>query len=178
MAELWIQRVDLTARLGNAWKPANEYIDGFRTTIDGRLGLKKRVRLLSEVAKLWESGTWELEGKRYRSSKDQILQAMHQVANAQKCGFQNHNYLKRCLQQTAAKLSEEGLTAAEEEAREKRRREARGKGREDKESLAGASSYIASGLGPAERSDDGITLEEFKKRTGKDTTNLMKFMGT
>jgi len=132
-AELWQERAELAAALGPAWKLANEYVDCFRANHGTRMALKKHVRILREVAKLWQQGRFAFDGKKYRVREGHVIQALHDVCNADKVAFQNHNYLKRVLLKHAERLSEEGLTANEEEQREIKRRTEAAKGREQAE---------------------------------------------
>ena len=120
-AELWRERAELAAALGPAWKLANEYADCFRATRGANMALKKRVRILREAAKLWQTQEFQFDGKKYRIKQGHIIQALYDVCSMDKTGFQNHNYLKRVLLKEAERLSEEGLTGKEEEEREKAR---------------------------------------------------------
>lgn len=128
MAELWAERTQLAARLGQAWKLANEYCDSFRSARNARITLKRRVAILTDIARLWEVCVIEYDGKRYKTDQRSIQEALHAVCSADKTGFTNHNYLKRVLlnpaqpARQAKLLSSEGLTAEEEENREQSRR--------------------------------------------------------
>jgi len=149
-ADLFSERVDLAARLGRAWHLVNEYADCFAQSSGGRIGLKKRVRLIREVIRLWDGCTFELDGKRFKTTHENIMQAMTTVCNADKFGFKNHNYLKRVLCDTAVRISAEGLSAKEEEDREVRRRQARLFSKENEAGSAG----------------EALSAEEFKRRRG------------
>jgi len=120
-ADLFRERNDLAAKLGKAWWIANEYVDCFRRQRAGRISLKKRARILREVVKLWESGVFEFDGKRYRAGQGAILAGFQAVCNRDMTGLENHNYLKRVLMGGAERLSAEGLTAREEQDREQTR---------------------------------------------------------
>ncbi len=122
IADLFRERLDIAAKLGPIWRLANEYLDCFRHTPGGRINLKKRVRHLTALVWLWEKCEFEYDGKRYRTSKQAIRQGMTVVCEAEKSGFTNHNYLKKCLLDTAQRISAEGLTAAEESKIEDERR--------------------------------------------------------
>jgi len=121
-ADLFRERAEIAAKLGPLWGPANEYIDCFRASRGARLNLKRRVRILGEIKRLWESGEFEYDGKRYRIRQADILAGIQAVCNADKVGFQNHNYLKRVLMPQGSRLSAEGLTSSEEVEREQKRR--------------------------------------------------------
>jgi hypothetical protein len=144
VAQIYDERSGFAARLGAAWKLANEYVDCFRAEKGARVNLKKRVRILAEICTLWEKRSFMYDGKRYRVEEREIIEALRTVCNADKCGFQNHNYLKKVLTGTAQRVSAEGLTAKEENTRHVSRRDAE----------------------PAEEIEDKISLEEAMKRRG------------
>jgi hypothetical protein len=141
--------IDLAAFFGNVWPLVNEYCDCFRSGQWGSVGEKKKVRLLQELKTLFEKAEFECDGKRYRTDRAAVLGALRAVCDAEKFGFKNHNYLKRVLLSGSGKtesgrthrsaptgkrperVSAEGLTALEENDREKRRAQA--PGREDNE---------------------------------------------
>jgi len=120
-AELWRERAELAAALGACWKLANEYAECFRAEIGARMTIKKRVRILGRVAKLWQGQVFEYKGKKYRIKEAEILKALHTVCSMDKTGFKDDNYLKVVMAKQAERLSEEGLTAKEEAKREKTR---------------------------------------------------------
>lgn len=122
MADLFRERNELAARLGPAWRLMNEYLDCFRQKPNGRISLKMLSRHLRGFVYIWESGIFEFQGKRYRTTQKEIMQALWTVCNMQKYGFQNHNYLKKILLNGAERISAEGLTAGEEQRREDERR--------------------------------------------------------
>jgi len=132
----------LAAKLGRAWSPAWEYLDCFRREQWSSVRLKKRIRLLSEILKLWQSCEFLYQGKRYRTRQESVLKGMETVNNAEKFGFNNHNYLKRILLADAERVSAEGMTAKEEADRHK----AQNTGRKDEKK--------------------GITAEEYKQKHG------------
>jgi len=116
------EMVGLAARFGRVWNLVDEYIDTFRVSQWGSITLKKRVRLLQEIAKLWDTGEFEYKGKRYRTDRAQIRAALNTVCNADKFGFKNHNYLKAILMDGAKRVSAAGHTAEEEQKREMSRK--------------------------------------------------------
>lgn len=126
--------IELAAFLGKNWQLCNEYCDCFRPTQWGAVGEKKKIRLLSEMRHLFETCEFEYDGKKYKVDKSRAIAAIRAVVDAEKYGFKNHNYLKKVMLdgeffqadgRTCGKpkrLSAEGMTAAEEEKREKERR--------------------------------------------------------
>lgn len=112
------EMVALASKFGRTWGLVEEYVDTFRTSQWGSISLKKRVRLLQELARLWQSAEFEYNGKRYRTDHVQIRAALNTVCNSDKWGFKNHNYLKKILLDGAKRVSASGHTAAEERERE------------------------------------------------------------
>jgi hypothetical protein len=113
---------DVAARLGSAWRLANEYVQAFRAGADGCVRIAKRLRLLREVARLWERCEFDLDGKRFRTDHGRILAGLTLVCNMDKHSLPNHNYLKKVLSHDAERVSAEGMTAKEEAGREEGRR--------------------------------------------------------
>lgn len=119
---LYREMVWLASRFGSSWELASEYIDCFRQTEFGCVRLQKKVRMLKELWKLFETNEFGYQGKRYRVDWALILAAINVVISGDKWGFKNHNYIKRIMMKDAKKLSAEGLTAEEEEREEIRKR--------------------------------------------------------
>ena len=110
-----IELAEVGARLNKGWLLAWEYTESFATQKHGTVTPAKRLRLFKELAKLWESGVFEFDGRRYRTDQARILAGLKTVCDAEKYGFRNHNYLKRVLISDAERVSAEGLTAREEQ---------------------------------------------------------------
>ncbi len=162
--------VELASRFGRNWELVCEYIDCFRQGQYGSVTLKKRVRLLKELWKLFEKNEFEYDGKRYRTDWARTLAGMEIVVSMDNFGFKNHNYLKSVLLKEAEKVSAEGLTAREESRRERERQTTDGRGQttEDGEETMTAEEHkrnlgivgdlvdqIGSKAGSKERSDEG-----------------------
>lgn len=122
-ADLWRERVVLAAGFGKAcWPKVNEYLDAFRARRDGRLTLKRRCALLKDMLKLWESGEFMHDGKRWRVEKAGIMKALDVVNALDKYGFRDHNYLKKVMITGGAeRLSAEGMSAREERTMDEKR---------------------------------------------------------
>jgi len=121
---------DIAAKFGPSWRLVYEYTDCFRKQEFGGMQRAKRLRLLKEVARLFETNEFRYEGKRWRTTWAEVLAAITQICNAEKFGLKNHNYLKVILVKTAKRVSAEGMTAAEEA--ESQRRKAQGKNRKER----------------------------------------------
>jgi len=113
---------DIAAKFGQSWRLIYEYSDCFRKTEYGGMARSKRLRLLKEVARLFDTCEFMYEGKRWRTAWPEVLAAITQICNAEKFGLKNHNYLKVILVKTAKRVSTEGMTAEEEQKREAGRR--------------------------------------------------------
>lgn len=113
------EMVEVAVRIGAHWNLVSEYVDCFRPDHEGHVNLKRRVRILKEVATLIESKEFQLDKKKYRTDINGIRWAMRIVCDLQKHGFPNHNYLKKVMinKGVAERLSAEGLTAEEEKER-------------------------------------------------------------
>lgn len=100
-----------------------EYTGAFATQRLGPIAPAKRLRIVTDLARLWETGVFQVEHKRYRIAQPDIVAGMRTVCDLEKYGFRNHNYLKRILLQRAERISAEGLTAREETRREEDRKD-------------------------------------------------------
>jgi len=110
--------VNLTQALAGfgQWCPLVwEYTGAFATQRLGSIAPAKRLRIVTDLARLWETGVFQVENKRYRITRADIVAGMRTVCDLEKYGFRNHNYLKRILLQRAERISAEGLTAEEEQ---------------------------------------------------------------
>lgn len=126
VAELEQREVrDTAAKLSGHWQITYEYTDCFRSSEYGDIRPKTRWRLLKEISRLFGTLTFQLKGKRYRTDRQKIVNAMTIMCNASKWSIKNHRYLLTILTETAERLSAEGLTAKEEQEREERRAEGR-----------------------------------------------------
>jgi len=143
------EMIEMASRFGRNWGLVFDYTECFRADQWASVREQKRLRLLQEVWKLFEKNEFEYDGKRFRTTGwAEIIKGLRTVVDAEKYGFKNHNYLKKILLSQAKRLSDEGLTAAEEREREKKRRTSNTEHRTSKE----------------ERK--GLTAEEFKRLEG------------
>lgn len=146
--------VNLTRALsgfGKWWLLVWEYTGAFATRRLGAIAPPKRLRIVKELAKLWETGIFELERKQYRLTRDKIIESLRTVCDLEKHGFKNHNYLKRVMTEHAERISAEGLTAREERGRE-----------DDKK----ARRSVGQAFQPAEKTMSPEAQAAFKKELG------------
>jgi hypothetical protein len=110
------------ARFGK-WCPLVwEYTGAFATKRLGPIAPAKRLRIVTELTKLWESGIFQIDKKQYRITRDGIINGLRKVCDLEKYNLPNHNYLKKVLRDEAERISAEGLTAKDERARDEGRR--------------------------------------------------------
>jgi len=140
-----LELVELASKFGRSWNLVSEYVDCFRPGNYSSVNLVKRIRLLRELTGVFERCEFEYDGKKYRTDHARLRQALTTVANLQKWGFKNHNYLKKVLTGDSERISIEGLTAKEETAREERRRTDDGR----------------------QRTEDVVPAPEVKERVGR-----------
>ena len=112
---------DIAAKFGQSWRLIYEYTDCFRKSEYGGMQRSKRLRLLKETAKLFDTCEFLYEGRRWRTTWPEVIGAITEICNREKWGLKNHNYLKAILVKTAKRVSAEGMTAAEESEREQGR---------------------------------------------------------
>lgn len=89
------QIAELAGRLGWGFKAAEAYLECFKRAEHRPLRPKVALRLLEELARMWESETVTFGGKEHRVDRQVLKAAMERVAGYQKRGLQNHNYLKK-----------------------------------------------------------------------------------
>jgi len=129
--EIYLTLGRIQGKLDRHWPIIDEYIDCFARSPHGIITIKHRVRRAAEILKLFESQEFEHQGKRYRTTRPEIIKAMTEICNAAKSGFTNHNYLKVILKKSAERVSAEGMTAKEEQTSELDRRTSGGQRKED-----------------------------------------------
>jgi hypothetical protein len=122
--------IDLASYFGKLWVLVNEYADCFRKSQWSTILEKKRLRKLQELKQLFESLTFDHNGKRYKTDRQSIISALRAVCDYEKYGFENHNYLKQVLikpfdgtqgVKKAQRVSAEGFTAKDENEIEQQR---------------------------------------------------------
>jgi len=95
-----------------------EYTGAFATQRFGPIAPAKRLRIVTELTKLWDTGIFQIDKKQYRIARDGIIKGLRKVCDLEKYNLPNHNYLKKVLRDDAERISAEGLTAGEEKRRE------------------------------------------------------------
>jgi len=143
MAEAeWHDIISLIPEFGPYSKLAMEYCELFGVT-PLRIKSKKLLRLLNEVAALFRNESFKFQKKQYRISRAGIAEALRIVCNKHfEQPLENHNYLKKVMIGIAEREQKQESIRREKELRRKEER-----------IMAGAR-------------EEGITLEEYKKRKG------------
>ena len=114
--------INLAAGFGKGWAWADEYMASFAPQA-GWLKLKTRIRHLETLAVIWDEERFKKSGRRYRTDKKRIIEAMAKVCNANPSSpLKGHSYLKTVLLDTAELEDAQGRTAQEETAREHSKR--------------------------------------------------------
>lgn len=80
---------------------AIEYLNCFRVKPDSPVAHKKALRILSELVNVWEGELFWYRGRDWRTTRDQVKEAMELCCNRQLFGLKNHNYLKAILHKQA-----------------------------------------------------------------------------
>ena len=85
----------LTARLGKAWPWVEEYLHCFQLAIDKPLKPARMKIVLEEILGFLQEGGFHYDGKAHVVRSDAIHAAIKHVAQTNKVGFKNHNYMKK-----------------------------------------------------------------------------------
>lgn len=135
MDETWREIIGILPSFGTHGKLVSEYVEKFDTN-PLRAKSKKVLRLLMEIAKLLESGSFSWRKKTYRISKSGIIEALQITCNKNFSEpLENHNYLKKVM-----------ITIAERELKGKR--DQADKDQEKREEKTRAGSKRKGDLGP------------------------------
>jgi hypothetical protein len=85
----------LAARFGKNWSWVEEYLYCFRSAPDKPLRATRVKILLEEILEFLKNGGFSYDGKDYVVRSDAIYAAIKHVAQTNKTGFKNHNYMKK-----------------------------------------------------------------------------------
>ena len=85
----------LVARFGKNWPWTEEYLHCFQSAIDKPLKPARIKILLEELLGYIKEGGFRYDGKPHLVRPDAIYGAIRHVAQTNKVGFKNHNYLKK-----------------------------------------------------------------------------------
>lgn len=106
-------------RFGYAGSAVWEYVGLFRLPKRG-LPWERVDRLLGELLKLWEQGSYKYNGCTYKAEKDTVYDALQRVISSRSVSapLKDHNYLKAVLHP----LSQKADAAQEQKTEERRQR--------------------------------------------------------
>jgi hypothetical protein len=113
---------EMAAAFGEFWELVHEYTDCYRTSEFGEIRPKRRWQLMKQLTTLFQTGEFEFRGKKYKTTKQHIVNGMYETVNRNIWNMKKDHYLYAILLKNAERLSAEGLTAAEEKKREENRR--------------------------------------------------------
>lgn len=85
----------LAARFGKYWPWVEEYLHCFQLALDRPLKPARVKILLEEIQEFLQDGGFRYDGKAYVVRSDAIHAAIKHVAQTNKTGFKNHNYMKK-----------------------------------------------------------------------------------
>jgi len=85
----------LAARFGKSWPWIEEYLHCFRSEPDKPLRATRVKIILEEIQEMLKDGGFPYDGKAYVVRSDAIHAAIKHVAQTNKSGFKNHNYMKK-----------------------------------------------------------------------------------
>jgi hypothetical protein len=85
----------LAARFGKSWTWIAEYLHCFRSAPDKPLRPSRIKIILEEILEFLQDGGFRYDGKAHVVRSDAIHAAIKHVAQTNKTGFKNHNYMKK-----------------------------------------------------------------------------------
>ena len=85
----------LAARFGKSWPWIEEYLHCFQPALDRPLRPARIKIILEEILSFLNDGGFPYDGKDYVIRSDAIHAAIKHVAQTNKTGFKNHNYMKK-----------------------------------------------------------------------------------
>jgi len=85
----------LAARCGKNWPWVSEYLHCFQPAPDRPLKPARVKIILEEILDFLQGGGFRYDGKEYVVRSDAIHAAIKHVAQTNKTGFKNHNYMKK-----------------------------------------------------------------------------------
>ena len=108
----------LAARFGKNWAWTEEYLHCFRGQADKPLRPARAKIILEEILKFIEDGGFSLDKQWHTVRANAIYEAIRHVAQTNKTGFRNHNYLKKVAIDFNRKMIEKEEKEQGERARE------------------------------------------------------------
>jgi hypothetical protein len=114
----------LAARFGKSWPWVEEYMRCFRPALDKPLKPARMKIILEEILKYIEEGGFSIEKHWHTIRANAIYEATRYVAQTNKTGFKNHNYLKKVAIDFNLKSIQKEEAEQRERGHEARRRDA------------------------------------------------------
>jgi len=117
----------LAAKFGRNWAWTEEYLHCFRASPDRPLRPARMKILLGEILNFIEDNGFRIDKQWHPIRPDAVFEAIRHVAQTNKTGFKNHNYLKRVAIDCNRKMIER-----DDKEQEKRVQEAVNRNRDPK----------------------------------------------
>ena len=141
----WREIILLLPTFGGHGKLVFEYAEKFGVT-PLRIKSKKILRLLTEMSRLFKTGEFEYQRRKYSASNTVVIEALKTVNNKFFANpMENHNYLKKVMISLVDAEVKEASKTAERELRERERQRSEVGGRRSEgEARMSAQEYLAS----------------------------------
>jgi len=116
--------LELLAAFGPTRPAVIAYLDLFRAAPGAAMRIATRLKLVRELARLWEMESFAFNRRTYQISRAQIAESLHDTVRAKRgpAPLSNHNYLKQVM---LGKLDRTERQEKRQEARQEREREER-----------------------------------------------------
>ena len=116
----------LSARFGKNWPWTEEYLHCFRSSLDRPLKPGRMKMILEELLGFIDQAGFNIDKHWYTIRPDAIFASMKYVAQTNKTGFKNHNYLKKVAIDFNLKMIQTDEKEQDTRAREALRRDPKG----------------------------------------------------
>ena len=118
-----LEVVRLAARFGRNWPWVEEYLHCFRPALDRPLRPTKMKILLEELLSFIEHPGFNIDKHWHQIRPNAIYEAIRYVAQTNKTGFKNHNYLKKVAIDMNLKMIQKEEKEQNDRAQEAMRRD-------------------------------------------------------
>src|SRR4030042_1217286 len=116
----------LAARFGKNWPWTEEYLHCFRPSPDKPIKAGRMKIILEELLKFIEQGGFNIDKQWFVVRPNAVYEAARYVAQTNKSGFKNHNYLKKVAIDINQKMIQQEEKDQRARAQEALRRDSRG----------------------------------------------------
>ena len=116
----------LAAKFGRAWPWVEEYLNCFRPALDKPLKPTRMKIVLEDLLRFIDQNGFNIDKHWYSIRPDAVYEAARYVAQTNKTGFKNHNYLKKVAIDMNQKLIQKDEKQQDTRAQEALKRDPRG----------------------------------------------------